>query len=464
MPSDASRSGARRGSAGRQSARDSVDEVWRRRAHAVIPGGCHTYAKGDDQFPANAPGLIARGKGCRVYDLQGRAFIEYGSGLRAVTLGHAFEPVVEAVRAALEGGSNFSRPAPVEVEAAETLLGLIGAAEQVKFAKDGSTVISAAIRLARAHTGRDMVAYCADHPFFSYYDWFISGWKMSAGIPEGERQLTTTFRYNDLASLQRCFSEHPGRIACVVLEPERDEPPREDFLKRACDLAHEHGALFVLDEMITGFRWDLHGAQGLYGVEPDLSGFGKALANGFSVSALVGRREIMEIGGYEHDRRRVFLLSTTHGAETHALAAAVATMEFYRAHDVIGTLHRQGERLARGCNEAAAELGLGDHFEVSGRPCNLVYVTRDRQGRRSQPFRTLFMQEMVKRGVLGPSFVVNYSHTDDDIDQTVEAVRGALEIYRRGLEDGVETVLEGPSVQPVDQVRGGFPLSPESHT
>ncbi len=426
----------------------------RRRAHELIPGGAHTYAKGDDQFPEKAPGFITRGEGCHVWDADGNEYIEYGMGLRSVTLGHAFAPVVQAVARQLSLGGNFTRPTPIEVECAEKVRAVIEAAEQVKFAKDGSTVITAATKLARAHTGRDMVTYCSDHPFFSYNDWFIGNTQMSAGIPAPYRGLTATFRYNDMESLRAVFDQYPGRIACVLLEPEREEPPRDGFLGKARELAHRNGALLVFDEMITGFRWHLGGAQAVYGVRPDLAGFGKGLANGFAVSALVGRREIMQLGGWEHDRDRVFLLSTTHGAEAHGLAAASATMEFYQREDVIGVLHRQGERLRQGCDDAAAALGISDYFSVVGRSCNLIYVTRDALGKRSQEFRTLFMQELIKRGVLGPSFVVSYSHSDADIDFTIEAVRGALMVYRRGLEDGVQSVLEGRSVLPVDRRRG----------
>lgn len=425
-----------------------------RRARQLIPGGAHTYAKGDDQFPEQAPGFIAEGHGCHVRDVDGNEFIEYGMGLRAVTLGHAYGPVVRAAAEQMKLGNNYTRPAPVEVECAEKLLSMVPGAEQVKFSKDGSTVITAATKLARAWTGRDKVAYCADHPFFSYNDWFIGGFRMSAGIPAVHRSLVTTFHYNDLDSLRRVFDENPGQIACILLEPERERPPEDDFLRRARDLAHENGALFVLDEMITGFRWHNGGAQTLYGVEPDLSGFGKALANGFAVSALTGKREIMQLGGWDHDRDRVFLLSTTHGAENHALAAAIATMEVYEEEDVIGTLRRRGERLRDGCNAAARELGVEGSFEVLGHPANLVYATRDRDGSPSQRFRTLFMQEIIKRGILGPSFVISYSHSDDDIDRTIEATHRALEVYRRGLEDGVDTVLEGRPVQPVDRRRG----------
>jgi glutamate-1-semialdehyde 2,1-aminomutase len=426
----------------------------RRLAHALIPGGCHTYAKGDDQYPENAPGFIVRGRGSHVWDADGNEYIEYGMGLRAVTLGHAYPPVVAAAAAQLALGSNFTRPAPIEVDCAEKLLGVLPSGDMVKFAKDGSTVVTAALRLARAYTGRDMVAYCADHPFFSYNDWFIGSWRMAAGIPAPHRSLTATFRYNDLESLRAVFAAHPGRVAAVLLEPERETPPHDGFLRAACELAHRDGALFILDEMITGFRWHLGGAQAVYGVEPDLAAFGKALANGFALSALVGKREIMSLGGWAHDRDRVFLLSTTHGAETHALAAAIATIEVYAKEPVIAALHRQGARLQRGCEQVAAELGLAEHVQVVGRPCNLVYVTRDAERKPSPAFRTLFMQELVRHGVLGPSFVVSYSHSDADIDRTVAAVRAALVVYKRGLEDGVHTVLAGRPVRPVDRRAG----------
>jgi glutamate-1-semialdehyde 2,1-aminomutase len=414
-----------------------------RRSHAVIPGGAHTYAKGDDQYPELAPGFIARGRGCRVWDVDGNEFIEYGMGLRAVTLGHAHPAVLRAAREAMEGGVNFTRPHPLEVECAEELVGLIEHAEMAKFTKDGSTATTAAVTLARAHTGRDLVALCADHPFFSYDGWFMGTTEMDAGIPQAVKDLTLRFRYNDLDSVRALFAEHPDGIAALVLEPSRGEDPRDGFLHELRRLCSAHGTVLVFDEMITGFRWHLGGAQAYYGVAPDLSTFGKALANGFSVSALVGRREIMERGGLRHPGPRVFLLSTTHGAETHGLAAALATMRIYQREPVIEHLWRQGEALARGFGEAAAELGVAEQVQVVGRPCNLAYVTRDREGRPSQAFRSLFLQETLARGVMMPSLVVSYAHGDADIEQTLEAVRGALAVYRDALEDGVERFLVG---------------------
>ena len=420
------------------------------RAHRLIPGGCHTYAKGDDQYPILAPGFIARGMGCRVWDADGNEYIEYGMGNRAVGLGHAYPPVIAAVRAQLAHGCNFTRPATIELECAEQFLALIDRAEMVKFCKDGSDATSGAIRLARAYTGRDLVACCADHPFFSTDDWFIGTTPMNAGIPEAVQALTLTFRYNDLDSARELFARHPGRIAALILEAARTEEPRDGFLHRLRDLCHANGALLIIDEMITGFRWHQRGAQHVYDITPDLSCFGKALANGFSVSALAGRREIMRLGGLDAtDRPRVFLLSTTHGAETHALAAALATMRIYRDEPVIEHLIRQGTRLKTAIDQVIVQHGLTGFVEIVGRPSCLLYVTRDLDGLPSQAFRTLLLQETIRRGVLMPSLVVSYCHADDDIDRTVSAIDGALAVYRDALDAGVSRFLVGRPSQPV---------------
>lgn len=420
-----------------------------RRAHQLIPGGCHTYAKGDDQYPELAPGFLVSGQGCMVTDVDGNEFIEYGMGLRSVSLGHAYPAVVEAASRQMHLGNNFTRPSPVEVEAAELLLGLIDGAEQVKFAKDGSSTTTAAVKLARAHTGRELIAACADHPFYSYDDWFFAINPMNAGIPKVLSQQILTFAYNDIGSVERLFAEHSGQIACLILEPARLDEPADGFLEALRELCTREGTVLIFDETITGFRWHLKGAQHLYGVTPDLSIFGKGLANGFSVSALAGKREIMDLGGLHHDRERVFLLSATHGAENHGLAAAAKVMEIYKSENVIETLYRQGQRLADGVEAASAALGLSDHVGVIGRACNLVYYTRDNDGQPSQPFRTLFLQELIRGGVIAPSFVVSYSHTDAHIDRTIAAVESALSVYRKALDEGVDKYLVGESVKPV---------------
>jgi glutamate-1-semialdehyde 2,1-aminomutase len=422
-----------------------------RKSHALIPGGAHTYAKGDDQYPEMAPGFMARGKGCHVWDLDDNEYIEYGMGLRSVTLGHGFQPVIEAAYQQMQLGINFTRPSPVEVEAAEKLLSLTPYADMVKFGKNGSDVTTAAVKLARAYTGRDRVAVCADHPFFSTDDWFIGSTAMNAGIPQLVQDLTVKFNYNDIDSLEQMFTQYPGQIACMIMEVETTEGrPEPGYLENARRVCHENGALLIFDEIITGFRLNLGGVQNLHGVAPDLTTFGKAMGNGFSISALAGNREIMELGGLAQTKReRVFLLSQTYGAENQNLAAAIETMKFYQSVDVTGTMRKQGERLMVGVRQKIAEQGVEGYFEVIGHPSNLIYVTRDPEKQRSQWYRALFMQEIIKRGVIGPSFVISYAHSNDDVDRTIEVVGEALKVYGRALNDGAEKHLTGRPVKPV---------------
>lgn len=417
--------------------------------NALIPGGSHTYAKGDDQFPEFMPVYIERGEGCHTWDVDGNEYIEYAMGLRSVTLGHNFEPVVNAAYQQMLKGTNFGRPAKIELECAEAFLGLIENAEMVKFSKNGSDSINGAIKLARAYTGRDLVGICADHPFFSVDDWFISTTPMNSGIPKMFNQMTAKFHFNDLDSIETMFAEHPGQIACIILEPEKYEPPKDDFLNKAKEICHKNGALFILDEMITGFRWHNGGAQKLYNVDPDLSTFGKAMGNGFSIAALTGKKEFLELGGIHHRKERVFLNSTTHGAETHALAATMATIKFYQENDVIGYLNVQGKKLKEGVNRASRELGIEDKISIIGPNCCSVYTTKNLNENPSQPFRTLFIQELMKRGLLMPSSIVSYSHTDKDIAETIEKMADAMLIYKKALNEGIEKYLVGRPVAPV---------------
>jgi glutamate-1-semialdehyde 2,1-aminomutase len=415
------------------------------RLHAAVPGGAHTYAKGDDQYPENLAPVISHGRGAHVWDADGNEYIEYGSGLRAVSLGHAHPRVVEAVRNELDKGSNFVRPAVIEVEAAERFLQNVPTADMVKFTKNGSDATTAAVRLARAATGRTLVAFCRDQPFFSTDDWFIGATPMKAGIPD---QDIVTFPYGDLPALETLLNEH--EIAAVILEAATQTEPPAGYLEGVRELATRHDTVLVFDEMITGFRWSEHGAQGVYGVTPDLSTFGKALGNGFAVSALAGKRELMERGGLHTDHERVFLLSTTHGAETHSLAAAIAVMDTYAEEGIADRLHKLGDRLAAGVRDVAADAGVADHVQVRGRASNLVFTTFGADGKPSQPYRTLFLRQLLTGGIIGPSFVVSAALSDDDINRTVEVVAQACTVYRKALENGDPTPwMGGRPVKPV---------------
>ncbi|WP_306591082.1 glutamate-1-semialdehyde 2,1-aminomutase [Geothrix sp. 21YS21S-4] len=420
------------------------------RLNRVIPGGGHTYSRGDDQYPSNAPHILQRAKGAYVWDPDGNRYLDYGMALRAVTIGYGYEPVVMAAMEQALYGNNLTRASIVELEAAEAFCNLIPSVEMVKFGKNGSTVTTAAVKLARSYTGRSLVAICAQHPFFSYDDWFIGATALPKGVPEAFQELTKKFSYNDITSLSALFAENPGQIACVILEPAAAVPPKDGFLQKVRDLCHLNGAVFILDEMITGFRFHLQGAQVLFDVQPDLCTFGKGMANGFSVAALAGKREIMELGGIKQDgMERTFLVSTTHGAEMCGMGALLKTIQCYKELGVVEHLWAYGEKLVNGMNDVARELGIESAFQVEGYPCSPNYVTRDAKGEVSLEFRTLFHQEMIRNKVLIPWMALCYQHGNEELDLTLTAVRASLQVYRKALEDGVGGYLEGRAIRPV---------------
>ncbi|KAF0845567.1 glutamate-1-semialdehyde 2,1-aminomutase [Nocardia caishijiensis] len=414
------------------------------RLHDLVPGGAHTYARGVDQYPESMAPVLVRGKGARVWDADGNEFVEYGMGLRSVTLGHGYEPVLRAAAEAAADGMSFSRPTELELLAAQDFLDLVPGADMVKFAKNGSDATTAAVRLARAVTGRTTVAVC-DQPFFSVDDWFIGTTEMSGGIPAVD---TVTFPYNDLDALATILAS--GTVAAVFLEAATAlAEPLSGYLEGVRALCDRHATLLVFDEMITGFRWSAGGAQAVYGVTPDLSCWGKAMGNGFPLSALAGKREYMELGGLRTDRDRVFLLSTTHGPETAALAAFRAVVRAYRTEDPIARMEEAGRALADGVNAVAAAHGIADHLQVRGRPSCLIFRTLDAEGLPSQAFRTLFLQELLEHGVLGQSFVTSAAHDADAVADTVSACAEAARVYRRAIERGrVDGLLRGRPVAP----------------
>ena len=421
------------------------------RAARVIPGGAHTYSKGRDQFPANVPQAFVRGKGARVRDLDGREFVDWGMGINNVLIGHAEDAIDDAACEALRGGQNFSRPTPREVEAAETLSALIDGAEMIKFAKNGSDANTAALRLARAATGRRLVLFDGAAPFLAIHDWFIGHTPVDAGVPEEAKRLAKPFTYNDLASAERLFAEHGGEVAAVILEPCRERRPAADFLPGLRTLCDRHGAVLIFDEIVTGFRYHLHGASRLFGVQPDLITLGKGMANGYAVATLAGRASIMTRGGLDHAGERVFLLSTTNGAEQSGLAAAIATIDFYRAHDVIGQLAGTGRAAAAAVRDAATAAGVGGFLTVGGDfDCRPVVVCLDHDGQPSPPHRTLFLQELIRHGVFMPWICPSYRHGESELAQTAEACRKAALVYAQAIERrSLDGLLVGPAVKPV---------------
>ncbi|MBN1198259.1 MAG: glutamate-1-semialdehyde 2,1-aminomutase, partial [Bacteroidales bacterium] len=346
--------------------------------------------------------------------------------------------------------NNLTRASLTELRAAETIVDLVPGADMVKFGKNGSTVTSAAVKLARSFTGRKLVVRCAEHPFFSYDDWFIGDTPVQRGIPEDISALTTRFRYNDIKSLETLFREVPGQVACVIMQPAEYNPPHPGFLQQVKEMCERNGTLLILDEMITGFRWHLQGAQTYYGIIPDLSTFGKGMANGFSVAALVGRREIMDLGSIKNEgAERVFLVSSTHGAEMCGLGAFVKTVAVYRELDVVGHLWEYGKKLIDGMNTIAREEGIQDYFKLVGYPCSPNYLTFGKDQKPSLSFRTLFAQEMIRHKILIPWIALSYAHGEEELEITLQACRRSLSLYRKALDDGIGNYLESKPIKPV---------------
>lgn len=412
------------------------------KAERLIPGCSQTFSKGPSQFVQGvAPVFLARGQGSHVWDVDGNEYIDFPMGLGPVVLGHSHPAVTQAVARQMLDGSAFSLPHPLEVEVAELLVDLIPCAEMVRFGKNGSDVTSAAVRVARAYTGRDLVACCGYH---GWQDWYVGTTTRRLGVPKVVQDLTITFEYNEIESLTRLFNAYPDQIAAVILEPIGVQNPLPGFLEQVKEVARRYGALLVFDEVVTGFRVALGGAQEYFGVTPDLACFGKAMANGFPLSAIVGRREVMKLFD------EVFF-SFTFGGEAVSLAAAKATIAEMREQDVIGHLWDQGQRLKNGYRVLAREFGLARFTECQGLAPHTVAVFRDDYGRESLPMKSLFMQECLKRGVLF-SGVQNicFSHSAADIDQTLRVYRAAMETLGDALRSGkVDEWLEGPPVQPV---------------
>mgnify|MGYP001396175221 CR=1 FL=1 len=412
------------------------------RAERLIPSCTQTFSKGPTQFVQGvAPVFLKRGQGSHVWDVDGNEYIDYPMGLGPVILGHNYPEVTEAVQRQLQEGSAFSLPHPLEVEVAELLSEIIPCAEMVRFGKNGSDVTSAAVRVARAYTGRDLIACCGYH---GWQDWYIGTTTRRIGVPKPVQALTVTFEYNDIQSLRRLFAEHPQRIAAVIMEPIGIQDPTDNFLHEVRTLAQQEGALLVFDEVITGFRVAMGGAQEHFGVTPDIACFGKAMGNGFPISAIVGRRDVMELFN------EVFF-SFTFGGEAVSLSAAKATIEVLRGKKVIPHLWEQGQRLKDGYHVLAAEHGITDFTQCLGLPPHTVAVFRNEQGQESLEMKSLFMQECLKRGILF-SGVQNtcFSHSPADIDTTLRVYNAAMEILADAIRHGtVREKLEGEPVQPV---------------
>jgi glutamate-1-semialdehyde 2,1-aminomutase/spore coat polysaccharide biosynthesis protein SpsF len=421
-------------------------QAWYERARKVIPGCAQTFSKAATQYVQGvAPTFLDHGKGCRVWDVDGNEYVDYVQGLLPNILGYANEEVNRAVSEQMGKGHSFSLPNPLEVELAERLTRLIPCAEMVRFGKNGSDATAGAVRAARAHTGLERVACCGYH---GWADWYIGTTTRSAGVPAGVRALTHPFRYNDTGSLERLLEQHPGEFAAVIMEPVNFEEPREGFLERVKEVAQQHGAVLIFDEICSGFHFGLGGAQKLFGVTPDIACFGKAMGNGFPISCVVGKADLMRI--FEE----VFF-SFTFAGEVGAMAAAMKVLDILEDTDALARMEANGRVLQDGLNSLAKEAGLTGRIACIGRPQWSLMKFREPDGTDSHLLKNLFQQEAVKRGILAlATHNMTAAHDGAAIQQTLEAYAEVLKTLAEWLQDPQPSrFLQGQMSQPVFRVR-----------
>mgnify|MGYP001239201633 CR=1 FL=1 len=426
--------------------RYACSEALLERALQTIPLGSQTFSKSKTQYPHGvSPYFITRGQGSRVWDADGNEYIDFISSLCSITLGYNDPDVDAAVRKQLDDGVIFSLPHPLEMEVAERIVAMVPCADMVRFGKNGSDATSGAIRLARAHTGRDRVAVCGYH---GWQDWYIGSTARWRGVPQAVRDLTHSFPYNDPDALEKLLKAHPGEFAAIILEPMNVAEPLPGYLEAVARLTRAHGTVLVFDETITGFRYAPGGAQEYFGVTPDLATFGKGLANGYPLSAVAGRRDLMKL------MEEIFF-SFTFGGETLSLAASAAALDKIKRCRVTDRLAELGQRLLAGLRERVARHGVGELINVAGHPSWTFLILKDTPQASQWATKTLLLQSLFERGILSlGTHNLNYAHSEADIDRLLAVYDEVFPLLRAGaLEGRMNELLRCQPLEPLFKVR-----------
>lgn len=412
------------------------------RAKRVIPLASQTFSKCYTQLSIGGTPLFAqKGKGGHIWDIDGNEYVDTLMALAPVNLGYAYDEVDAAVVTQMKKGTMFSLPGKLEAELAEKICAIVPGAEMVRYGKNGSDVTAGAVRVARAYTGRDIVAVGGYH---GWQDWYIGSTTRNKGVPASTRAMTKTFKYNDIESVKKIFADHPNQVAAVILEPIGVEFPKDNFLQELKDLTAQNGAVLIFDEMVTGFRLALGGAQEYFGVTADLVCFGKAIANGYPISVLTGKRELMK------ECEEIFF-SFTFGGELLSLAAAMATIVVLEREKVPDRLRELGMRIQDGYNALAKEFGLDARVKAVGYGSHHVITFAVENGEADLAMRTVYEEAMAEHGVFSiGSHNTCFSHTNDDVEKILSAFSVALERIKTGLTEGnLDALIKGTKVEPV---------------
>lgn len=424
-----------------QKSRDLLD-----RAKKVLPAQTHTFSKGYKSFVDGTYPIFAESaKGSHFFDVDKNDFIDYVAALGPIILGYNYEPVVNAIKNQLDHGSIFSLPHKLEVEAAELMCNTIPNTDMAKFTKTGSDSVTAAVRASRAITKKDNIAYFGGGGV--WHDWFTVITSRNQGIPKFQKNMIKFFEYNNIESLKKLLDDDK-EIGTVCMEPMIFEFPSNNFLSQVKKVAHDHDALLVFDEVQTGFRWSIGGAQEHFDVSPDLTAWGKAMANGMPLGSISGKTEFMNI--FED-----IFYSTTFGGETLSLAAFTATVSELKEKNVLTNIHEKGKKFQKQFKQLTNEMGIS--IPVDGHPSKIRLQFLDEEGNESLLIRSLFCQENIQNGIFlwqGPLFHT-YSHSDDDSKKTLDSIEKSLKILKTAIEsNNVEKMLKG---KPMNRVMH-FPI------
>lgn len=426
--------------------RYACSEALLERAQETVPLGSQTFSKSKTQYPYGvSPYFIRNAKGSHTWDVDGNEYIDFIGSLCAITLGYNDPDVTAAVRAQLDDGVIFSLPHPLEMEVAERIVNMVPCAEKVRFGKNGSDATAGAIRLARAYTNRDHVAVCGYH---GWQDWYIGSTARFRGVPQAVRDLTHTFPYNDLDALEKLLLTKRDQFAAVILEPMNVTEPLPGYLEAVARLTRNHGALLIFDETITGFRYANGGAQQYFGITPDLATFGKGLANGYPLSAIAGRADLMQL------MEEIFF-SFTFGGETLSLAASAATLDKLQRCQVTARLAELGTRLMAGIRERITRHGVSELVSLAGHPSWSFLILKDTPQASQWASKTLLLQSFFERGILSlGTHNLNFAHSEEDIDQLLAVYDEVLPLLRAGaLEGRMNELLRCPQLEPLFKVR-----------
>lgn len=414
-----------------------------KRAVEVTPLGAQTYSKSYRYYcQGDSPSFIERGEGCYLYDVDGNKFIDFVCALGPITIGYNVEEINDAVKNQLEKGIAFSLQAETEVELAEKIIEIIPCAEMVRFVKNGGDATTAAIRLARAYTNRDLVALSGYH---GMHDWSIGSTENNKGIPKEISNLTKTFEYNDIESLEELFKVYPNEIAAVILEPIQANGPKDDFLQKVKELTHENGAVLIFDEVVSGFRYALGGASEYYDIVPDMAAFGKGMGNGLPISAVAGKKEIMK------QIEEGIFVSTTFGGEALSMAGSLAALKILEKPGVYEHIWKLGSILKEGLEDLIKKYELEDVILVSGLPPHCGVEFEDVGSLDYLDINSIYSQAMIHNGIITVGINnINLSHTENEINAYLSAAEDAMINIKKAIEqDSTKGILIGKKVDPV---------------